>query len=56
MFIFLKILFIYLTEKRESAHKQREWQAEGEGKADSLWSREPDVRLDPNPLTPEIIT
>ena len=38
---FLKILFS-LTE-----HKQGEWQAEGEGEADSLLSREPDTGLDP---------
>ena len=44
---FLKILFIYLSErKREQAsmHKQGELQAEGE--VGSLLSKEPDVGLD----------
>ena len=40
---FLKILFIYLTE-RESTVGRR---AEGEGEADSPLSREPDTGLDP---------
>ena len=43
---FLKILFIYLSE-RESAHKQGEQQAGGEGEAVSLLSKEPNVGLDP---------
>ena len=48
---FLKILIIYLTE-RECVHKHKwgEWQAEGEGEADSPWSREPDAELDPKTL------
>ena len=41
-FIFFKILFNYLTERE---HKQREWQAEEEGEADSLTSKEPNVGL-----------
>ena len=45
--VFKKILFIYLT-KRE--HKQGEQQAEGEGEAGSLLTREPDVGLEPRTL------
>ena len=41
-FFNLNILFIYLI-----AHKQREWQAEAKGEADSLSSREPDGGIDP---------
>ena len=46
-FIFLKILFIYLTERgeRENALKQ----AEREGDAGSILGREPDVGLDHRP-------
>ena len=44
-FFFLKILFIYFRmAERERAHKQGEWQAEGE--AGSPLSREPDEGLD----------
>ena len=48
-FYFLKILFIYLTDRD---HKQAERQAEREGEAGSLLSREPDVGLDPRTLRP----
>ena len=40
---FLKILFIYLTEReREQAEKRKTAEGEGEGEAGSLLSREPD--------------
>ena len=42
-FFFKEILFIYL---REGESTKGEW----EGKADSLWSREPDARLGPRTL------
>ena len=42
-FIFKKILFIYLTERERA---QAGGAAEGEGEADFLLSREPDVGLD----------
>ena len=41
-----KKYFIYLFD-RESKHRQTEQQAEGEGEADSLLSREPNAGLDP---------
>ena len=40
-----KISFLYLTE-----HKQGELQAEGEGEAGSLLSKDPDVGLNPRTL------
>ena len=43
--LFFKILFIYFTER-----VQVEWQAEGEGEADSLLSRETDAGLYPGAL------
>ena len=46
-FFFLKILFIYLTERD---HKQAERQAEREEETGSLLSREPDAGLDPRTL------
>ena len=49
LFVFQKILFIYLTE-REREHKQGEWQAEGEGETDSSLSRKPDMGLHPRTL------
>ena len=42
------ILFIYFDREREN--KLEELQAEGEGEADSLPSREPDVGLYPRTL------
>ena len=44
---FLKILFIYLTDRE---HKLAEKQAEREEEAGSLLSREPDAGLDPRML------
>ena len=46
---FFKIVFVWQS-KRWRRHKQGEWQAEGEGEAGSLLSREPDVGLDPRTL------
>ena len=43
---FFKILFIYLKE-RERAYKQVEQQAEGEGEAGFLLSRDPEAGLHP---------
>ena len=48
-------LFNYLLDfislfDREREHKQEEWQAEGEGEAGFLLSREPNVGLDPRTL------
>ena len=40
----VKILFIYLRDRAQAGEG-----AEGEGKADSLLSRKPDVGLDPGP-------
>ena len=53
-FLFLIIFsffkdFINLFE-REKEHKQGEQQAEGEGEADFLLSREPNAELDPRTL------
>ena len=48
MSIFFKD-FIYLFG-REIEYRQVEWQAEAEGEAGSLWSKEPDVGLDPRML------
>ena len=51
--IFFKILFIYLsgTEgERASEHRQTERQAEAEGEAGSLPSKEPDAGLDSRTL------
>jgi len=50
-FFFFKILFIHLTQKeRERQRIQARGVAEGEGEADSLLSREPDVGLHPRTL------
>ena len=52
MFLFFKD-FIYLTQKdRESQRAQEEGMAEGEGKASSLLSREPNAGLDPKTRIP----
>jgi len=48
-FFFLKILFIYLTE-REIARAGTQAGGVGEGEAGFLLSREPDVGLDPRTL------
>ena len=45
--LFLKILFIYLTEYKRA---QAGGAAEGEGEAGSLLSREPDAGLHPRTL------
>ena len=42
-------LFIYMTE-RERAHTQAGREANGQGEAGSLLSREPDAGLDPRTL------
>ena len=47
--IIFKILFIYRGGGK-SEHRQTEWQAEAEGEAGSLPSKEPDVGLDPRTL------
>ena len=38
-------LFVRESERSENEHKQTEWQAEAEGEAGSLLSKEPDVGL-----------
>jgi len=48
-FFFLKILFIYLTE-RERAREGTQAGGVGEGEAGFLRSGEPDVGLDPGTL------
>jgi len=51
LFIYFLKRFIYLFgTEREIEHKQGEQQAEGEGEAGSLLSREPYVGLDPRTL------
>ena len=46
------ILFYLFVRERasESEHRQTEWQAESEGEAGPLRSKEPDVGLDPKTL------
>lgn len=46
---FLKILFVR-ERASESEHRQTEWKAESEGEAGSLWSKEPNIGLDPRTL------
>ena len=48
---FLKILFVYLTEReRERERKLAEWQAEEDREAGLLPSSEPDAGLNPRTL------
>ena len=39
-----------MTERERSGDGQRRGGSEGEGEADSTWSREPDSELDPRTL------
>jgi len=49
IFFFLKILFIYLTE-RDTAREGTQARGVGEGEAGFLQRREPDAGLDPRIL------
>ena len=42
---FVKYCVYLFDRENEREHKQREWQAEGEGEAGSLQSKEPNVGL-----------
>ena len=45
--LFLKIIYLFIYQRQWA---QAEWQAEAEGEAGSLLSKEPDVGLDPRTL------
>ena len=49
LFIFFSKIYLFIC-RREREHKQGEQQAEAEGEAGSLWSKEPAVGLDPRTL------
>ena len=51
LFYFKDFIYLFVREREsESEHRQTEWKAEAEGEAGSLWSKEPDVGLDPRTL------
>ena len=50
IYIIFFLRFYLFDRVGEREHKQREWQADGEGEAGSPCRREPDVGLDPRTL------